>query len=161
MRPWQGGWRSALLLGRRRSCSVWRPRVMLPFKSLSALLLLAACGVALAQPSGKPAAGSCRTRPDIVGRCFSVRGRLSLYNGTPSVRLWRVGTRRILGVTDTEESSGRPERPALPESIMEQLGWEKEMYGDFVVCPLTRSRPGVMQMVCVESGRNLFVRERQ
>lgn len=130
-------------------------------RKLSAFLLLVACGVALAQPSAKLAASSCRARPDLVGRCFSVRGRLSVYNGTPSVRLWKIGSRRILGVSDIDRSTGKSEPPALPASIEERLDWDKEIYGDFLVCPLTRSRPGVMQIVCVEAGKNLIVRERK
>jgi hypothetical protein len=130
-------------------------------KNLAALLLLVACGAASAQSPSRPAAKSCRTRPDLVGKCFTVRGRLSLYNGTPSVRLWQIGSRRILGVSDTERNSGRPEPPSLPASIEERLGWDKELYGDFQVCPLSHSRPGVMQIICVESGKNLIVRERE
>lgn len=36
------------------------------------------------------------------GRCFVVHGRLAIGNGTPSVRIWPVGTKRILGVNDAQ-----------------------------------------------------------
>ena len=41
---------------------------------------------------------SCRLDPDIAAACFMVRGRISLWNGTPSLRIWRIGTNRILGL---------------------------------------------------------------
>jgi hypothetical protein len=36
-----------------------------------------------------------------------------------------------------------------------------EMFGDFVVCPLTRPKTGEMQLVCIEAGKNLAVRRRK
>jgi hypothetical protein len=34
-----------------------------------------------------------------VDRCHWVEGRLTVGNGTPAVRIWPRGTRRLLGVT--------------------------------------------------------------
>ena len=123
-------------------------------------LLLMAFGV-LAQSPARPLAQSCRARADLVGSCFNVRGRLSVYNGTPSIRLWPVGSKRLLGVLDPENISGEPGPSILPASIREQLDWDKEIFGDYLVCPLTRSKPGRMQTVCIESGKNLTVRKRK
>src|SRR5438874_10185804 len=102
-------------------------------------------------------AHSCRTRPDVVGRCFRVHGRLSVYNGTPSIRLWPIGTRRLLGVLDPENISSEPGPSIIPASILGQLDWDKFIFGDFLVCPLTRSQPGRMQTICIQSGKHLLV----
>lgn len=126
---------------------------------LAVLLLLLTYGV-LAQPATRHAAKSCRARTDLVGKCFKVRGRLSVYNGTPSIRLWRIGSRRILGVRDSDDGSGEPGAPNLPASIKDLLDGDREIVGDFLVCPLTRSEPGRMQSICIESGKHLVVRER-
>ena len=125
-----------------------------------ASLLLLSFGV-LAQSPAKHGAKSCRDRPDLVGRCFAVHGRLSVYNGNPTIRLWRIGTKRILGVRDPEEASGVPGPPPIPASIRGKLDFDKNVYGDFLVCPLTRSEPGRMQIICIESGKNLIVSERK
>lgn len=127
---------------------------------LSALLLLLTCSVLAQSPAGR-AAKSCRARDDLVGGCFKVRGRLSVYNGTPSIRLWPVGSRRLLGVRASDDASGVPGPTSIPASVRERLDFDKEVFGDFLVCPLTRSRPGRMQAVCIESGKNLFVRRRE
>jgi hypothetical protein len=100
----------------------------------------------------------CRAQPTLVGRCFSVRGRLSLYNGAPTIRLWRAGTRRMLGVS---ASYGREGYSSIPEELERRLSWETELWGDFLVCPFTRRKPGEMQMICVESAKNVFARERR
>lgn len=87
-----------------------------------------------------------------------MRGRLSLYNGAPTIRLWRVGTRRMLGVSGSYAEEGYS---SIPKEIESRLDWETEVWGDFEVCPFTRQRPGVMQLICVESGKNLTTRKRQ
>ena len=110
--------------------------------------------------SQKPAGQSCRQRPDLVGKCFIVHGRLSVYNGTPSIRLWPIGTKRLLGVLDPKDASDAPGPSILPEEIRTKLDWDKNVFGDFLVCPLSRKQPGRMQTVCIESGKNLVVQTR-
>lgn len=96
-----------------------------------------------------PAYGACKTDPDIIGACFTVHGRLSIWNGTPSLRIWRIGTKRILGVHNE----------ILPEAVAHRMGWDVEAYGDFTVCPFTEERPGEMQMVCIESAENVVYKK--
>jgi hypothetical protein len=93
----------------------------------------------------------CVQRPDLVGHCFSVRGRAALYNGTPTVRIWRVGTTRLLGVSARGCVASECETAAVPAAIRGILDWDRPVFGDFVVCPFTRQRPGAMQFVCVDS----------
>jgi hypothetical protein len=121
-------------------------------------VLLRCCAqAASAQSAGAPTR-PCRAQPSLVGRCFSVRGRLSLYNGAPTIRLWRAGTRRMLGVSSSYAREGYS---SIPEELEKQLSWETELWGDFLVCPFTRRRPGEMQMICVEAGKNVVARRRR
>ncbi len=74
-------------------------------------------------------------------------------NGTPSLRIWRVGSKKILGVLPAENE-------IIPESLKDALnGFNKSVYADLEVCPFTKEQPGAMQMVCVESARNLVVKD--
>ena len=120
-------------------------------------LLMLASTVVAQSPTARTA-GSCRTRSDLVGKCFVVHGRLSVYNGTPSIRLWPIGTKRLLGVFDPEDISAVPDRNTIPASIGSKLNFDKDVFGNFLVCPITRSRSGRMQTVCIASGKHLFVR---
>jgi hypothetical protein len=120
--------------------------------SLTFAVLSSAPGVSL-KPKLKP----CREQPTLVGKCFAVRGRLSLFNGNPTIRLWRAGTKRMLGVS---ASYAREGFSSIPEEIEQKLGWETDVWGDFLVCPFTPQRPGEMQMMCIESGKNIEVRKR-
>ncbi len=87
---------------------------------------------------------------------FTVHGRLCYYNGTPSPRIWIVGTHRILGVTvrDNDPSPDMP--PALQELL---ANFDRRIYADFVVVPFTPARPGVMQYVRIESATRIVVVE--
>ncbi len=103
-----------------------------------------------------PPEKSCREHPQLVGKCFNVHGRLSTYNGNPAVRLWNLRTRRMLGVSDQRFSL--PGYRNIPEDLAKQLNGETNIYGDFLVCPFTRPRPREMQLICVESAKNIMVK---
>lgn len=105
------------------------------------------------QPKLKP----CREQPKLVDKCFRIRGRLSLFNGNPTIRLWRAGTKRILGVSASYASEGFS---SIPEEIEKKLNWETDVWGDFLVCPFTPQRAGEMQMMCIDAGKNIEVRKR-
>ena len=99
----------------------------------------------------------CHARADLVGPCVTVHGALRYYNGGTPVRIWMIGTARLLGVWGLDET-GRPESPAvcpLPQGLRDTLEAGKEVIADFRVCPLTRRRSGVMQRVCVDSASHL------
>jgi hypothetical protein len=124
--------------------------------AFTALLVVCLTGISSGEEQGgkKP----CREHPMLSGPCYRVRGRMSLYNGTPSVRIWPVGTRRMLGVS---ESRFYLEGYAnLPPDLVRQLTWDNAIFADFTVCPFAGDRPGRMRFVCVESAEKVEVRER-
>ena len=130
------------------------------FRRAMASLLLMICGSVFASPPlSEPAEKSCRAHPQLIGKCFRVHGKLAVYNGTPAVRLRRTGTGRILGVS--EQRSNLPDYRNLPESLAQQLNGDHEIDADFLVCPFTKSKAREMQLICIESAKNLVVGKRQ
>ncbi len=129
-----------------------------PLLAAMALLLIWPASLAQQTSAPEPAERPCRAQPALAGACFRARGRLSLYNGAPAIRLWRAGTRRILGVSSSYASAGYR---SIPPELEAQLTWDRELWGDFLVCPFTPRRPREMQMICIEEGRNIVVRERR
>lgn len=91
----------------------------------------------------------CQGLPGVAGKCFTVHGRLYVSNGTPSVRLLKIGTKRILGASDEGDD--------LPACLRKFLAVGTFIYGDFLVCPLKPDRPGWMRPVCVESVSKLVL----
>jgi hypothetical protein len=108
--------------------------------------------------STDPPAKHCRAHPQLISKCFVVHGRLSVYNGAPAVRIWRIGTRRVLGVSEQRFSLAGYRN--IPEELSKKIDGEVQIVGDFLVCPFTRLEPGKMQLVCIESARNLALRKR-
>jgi hypothetical protein len=94
---------------------------------------------------------ACVTHESNAGECRDIRARVTYANGNPSVRIWPVGTSRVLGVRDSDP-------PLIPGELVSRLSWDHAVYGDLRVCPLTKERPGHMQIVCVASTRNLSIR---
>jgi hypothetical protein len=99
----------------------------------------------------RPAFQACKSDPDIVGACFRIHGRIAAYNGTPTLRIWHIGTERLLGVDDDIP---------VPEPLSRQLDWDVNAYADFEVCPFTPEREGEMRRVCIESAEHIVVRKR-
>lgn len=129
------------------------------FTRLTISLLLILCGSVSAMSPPLAAEKSCREHPQLIGKCFTVHGRLSSYNGNPAVRLWRIGTRRVLGVS--EQRFSLPGYRNLPEDLAKQLNGENMIIGDFLVCPFTRDRTGEMQLMCIESAKNIVVKQKK
>ena len=84
---------------------------------------------------------------------FKLHGRLMIFNGTPSFRIWIIGTNRILGVPggDTEPA----EMPGKLEKLFTSTGIE--IYADFEVTPLRKYKRGYMQDVRIDSVENLTI----
>ena len=96
--------------------------------------------------------------------CKWVHGRLSAYNGTPTLRLWEIGTHHLFGLGTNYEAVFRrhgfddADEPDLPPSIERVFeGFQTNIFGDFQVCPLEAFRPGNMQPARVISAKHLFV----
>lgn len=91
----------------------------------------------------------CRRNPAVVGACFKIHARVFVANGTPSVRMWPVGSTRILGVLPSE-------REIMPDVLRKHVDHDTRLYGDYEVCPFTPEKPGEMRFVCIESASNLI-----
>jgi hypothetical protein len=96
----------------------------------------------------------CQGSKQVVAPCYRVHGRLFWANGAPNIRIWIIGTHRILGVRRNEKG--------VPDSVVKLLNapgveniFQNEVYGDFEVCPLEKRVEGHMQDVCVESPANM------
>jgi len=96
---------------------------------------------------------SCVHHESRVAECRDIRARVTYANGNPSVRIWPIGTTRILGVRDADPK-------LMPEELSSRLSWDHAVYSNLRVCPLTKDRPGHMQIVCVASARSISVRPR-
>src|SRR5687768_3864083 len=91
----------------------------------------------------------CKTSPKVVGKCMTFYGPLAVYSGSPSLRIWPVGTKQLYGLRGT---GADPETVALPEKLREILATNpREVNGKWEVCPLEAERANQLRSVCLES----------
>jgi hypothetical protein len=95
--------------------------------------------------------GTCKDHPMLSGPCYKVKGKMFFANGSPSVRIWPIGTKRILGIS--EQKYYQDDYANIPDDLVNKLSWEKPIYADFTVCPFTKDKPSIMRLVCVESAK--------
>jgi hypothetical protein len=104
----------------------------------------------------------CKT-PELVPACIQVHARLWAGNGTPSTRLWPIGTHHIYGIFSNrygfvhDETTLDNEAPELhfrfPKNMPDQTFWT--VYGDFEVCPLEPLKQGHMQAACIAGATHI------
>jgi hypothetical protein len=132
--------------------------------------------------AGKPATTGTRKIPcktaESASLCYWTHGRLSVYNGNPSLRIWKIGTRRIVGVFNgpshfPPRTIADDESPDLPVNLeraceADHRRWKKSgvryyefpvIFADLEVCPLEPEKKDEMQAVCVESAKNIFLQK--
>ena len=104
---------------------------------------------------------ACKTSEN-AKTCYWTHGRLSLYNGgNPNLRLWKIGTRRLLGIYSGPGAgpfdNGRSDEDEveLPINLMKHDFTKASVFGDFEVCPLAPEKEGHMQPACIECAKNI------
>jgi hypothetical protein len=128
------------------------------------ILALLVSGRALAQKNYRQE--PCKTH-EIAQSCVHIHGRLTAGNGTPSTRLWQIGTHHIYGIYSNrygfihDEQTLDNESPqlhfALPKGTPNVGGWT--IYGDFEVCPLEPLIQGHMQAACIANADHVIAPE--
>src|SRR5262245_19308557 len=86
---------------------------------------------------------SCKT-PQNASSCYWTHGRIGYYNGTPAIRLWKIGTNRLLGIysgPSVDRLGLDNENPQLPANVADRFDPTKNrIFGDFEVCPMEPER---------------------
>jgi hypothetical protein len=137
-------------------------QVLRPAAALAAGLALIAgaaeaggadCRRVAVQPAGcAGGAAVCHLISHARQPCFSVRGRLSVWNGAPTFRLHPDGSKRVLGVVGGDGDPASPSvlTPGLRAEMTPPAPGElNPVTAIFRVCPLAPDRPGRMRPVCI------------
>ena len=84
---------------------------------------------------------------------FTIHGRLHYYNGSGEMRIWIIGSKRMLEVAESSDESGKI------NAILADGGgyFSRTIYGDFTVEPLRPDIKGAMRPVRIVKVRNVVV----
>jgi hypothetical protein len=136
--------------------TMYRMKRTAPLSVVSALAI--SCVTTAATASSREIA--CKT-PANANSCYWAHGRLQMHNGNPAFRIWKVGTTRLLGVysgPSVDRLGLDNETPELPSNVKRVFRpGDNRIFAEFEVCPLEPERPGVMQAVCIEAAKHIFV----
>ncbi|HET9407246.1 MAG TPA: hypothetical protein VFO39_08405 [Candidatus Sulfotelmatobacter sp.] len=122
------------------------------------LLFVAFVAASPEQPNKRKIA--CKI-PENAKNCYWTHGRLSIYNGNPTFRLWKIGTHRLLGIYSGpgfgpfDAGLNEEDDLELPTNLKGYNFTKATVFGDFEVCPLAAEKEGRMQPACIESAKNL------
>jgi hypothetical protein len=58
-----------------------------------------------------------------------------------------------------EPGEGEKDVSWLPDTIADKLDYDHQIFADFEVCPLTKEKPGELQIVCVQSATHIVTRD--
>jgi hypothetical protein len=118
--------------------------------SLAALGVLLSVVRATAEPEAIAADRVCsHIGAPFVEPCRTIHGNLVWGGDNIQVRIYPSGTKRILGYADGAL------RCALPRELEEVLAATPVVEADVTIRPVTTSKPGVMQFVCIASASNV------
>jgi hypothetical protein len=68
---------------------------------------------------------------------FTIHARLNCYNGSANLRIWVIGSRRMLYIADDSPASQR-----INKYLSDGGGWfDRDIYADFIVEPLAPDIP--------------------
>jgi hypothetical protein len=120
--------------------------------AVAGFLLLTAAS-AKSQPDAIPPDRICaHAGPPFVGPCYTIHGDLIAGGDNIQIRLHPKGTERILGYADGAL------RCSLPRGLEDTLAKAQVAEADVTIRPVTKSRPGVMQFVCIASVKNMRIK---
>lgn len=95
---------------------------------------------------------TCSSGSGIGDTCFVFRGKLLIGNGTPSMRILNIKTKRIYGVLN-------PKSGIVPDTIIKMDRVENIVFAIFKACQFSNSKPEEMQMVCLDSMANITIKK--
>jgi hypothetical protein len=142
-------------------------------KEAIATCLLLACSPIWSQQKDPARKIACKT-PATAQSCYWTHGRLTFCCGTPAVRVWKIGTHRVLGIYSGPEAfdsnrgeiiDGDNENPAMPTNLeiavsefRKRMNENPAVFGDFELCPLEPEKSKTMQAACIESAKDFILR---
>lgn len=96
-----------------------------------------------------------KQRSEQVMIATTVHGRLRYFNGSPTARIWIVGENHMLGIRDADPGVN------MPRELSDLMSFDRDVFADFVVEPLTEFKPGVMRIVRIVSAAKVVVTENE
>lgn len=94
----------------------------------------------------------CKGRIESQQQCKWIDGTISIYNGTPAVRIHQRGSKRVYAV-------GPSEQELMPAGLKSKLTVDNAIDAKFRVCPMSKKDQRGLKVVCIDEAKIKKIRE--
>ncbi len=99
---------------------------------------------------------NCEKDVHVVDACFNVHGRVRI-EANSRITLWPSGSKRLLGVQYPGDMPGvGGDFVPLPKNLAAILNSSTAVFGNYLVCPFTKSEAGKKRYVCIATAEHLI-----
>jgi hypothetical protein len=103
-------------------------------------------------------ASDCSSDKRVIAACYDLHGQLRIH-ANMRLYLWATGAKRLFAVSYRPDA---PEAdPPLPSNIAKLIYSDRNIFGDFNICPLTPQEQGKMQIICINSASHVTTHNRK
>jgi hypothetical protein len=113
-------------------------------------LIVSGQGLAYGAGDGVLSMAVCQGHVEAPAQCRWIAGKMSIFNGTPAVRIHQRGSKKVYAV-------GPSEHELMPDELKSKLTLDNEIEADFRVCPIYKFQKNGLREVCVDDMKNLRV----
>ena len=85
----------------------------------------------------------CRGKVASLQQCHWIDGTVSIYNGTPSVRIRQHASKTVYAV-------GPAEQEWMPSDLKSKLTVDNAIDARFRICPISKHKQQGLKVVCVD-----------
>ena len=93
-----------------------------------------------------PSKGVCKAREEASRHCRWIDGTVSIYNGTPSIRIRQRKTGKMF-------AAGPAEQEWMPADLKSKLTIDNAIEARLKICPLGRAQRKGLPVVCIDEAR--------
>jgi hypothetical protein len=94
--------------------------------------------------------GICQGKVESMLRCHWIDGSVAIYNGTPSIRIHQLRSKRVYAV-------GPAEQELIPSELKSKLTLNNAIDGKFRICPFVSGKQKGLRSVCVDEVKILKI----
>jgi len=95
----------------------------------------------------------CKGKVESLQQCHWIEGTVSIYNGTPSIRIRQRTSKRIYAV-------GPAEQEWMPIELKSKLTVDNAIDADIKICPIRKGWQRGLTVVCIDESHIKKIREK-
>lgn len=90
--------------------------------------------------------GICRGKVESLQQCHWINGTVSIYNGTPSIRIRQHKSKKVYAV-------GPAEQEWMPDELKSKLTVDNKIDAHLKICPISKDNPKSLPIVCIDESK--------